>query len=236
MPELRVKRPPLMPFVPVAMGTATRWATLAGAAAAVGATVYLAVGRERLLRWGATDAEMLEDLPGDGYLPDAMLASTRATTVPGSPASVWSRLFPDPAGPAIGDRFALPLPARIRPTDALSLLTVSVMPGSHLVLATWDPATEKAESRLIRGEWSATWTLVLRDHGDGTTRVTTRFRAAHPGQTDAPAVGALAIEPLVFILERRILGRLGRSSTATRTRGYAGRRSPCRGDGAWIRR
>ena len=218
MPELRVKRPPLMTFVPAAMGTATRWATLASAAAAVGATVYLAVGRERLLRWGATDAETMESLPGDGYLPDAMLASTRATTVPGSPASVWSRLFPDPAGPAVGDRFALPFPARIRPADALSLLTVAVAPGGHLVLATWDPATERAESRLVRGEWSATWAVVLRDRDDGSTRITTRFRAAHPGQPDAPALGALAIEPLVFVLERRILGRLGRAATATRTR------------------
>jgi hypothetical protein len=207
-----------MTFVPAAMGTATRWATLASAAAAVGATVYLAVGRERLLRWGATDGEMLETLPGDGYLPDAMLMSTRATTVPGLPTEVWERLFPGPAGPAIGDRFALPLPARIRPTDALSLLTVAVVQGSHLVLATWDPATERAESRLVRGEWSATWALVLRDRGDGKTRVTTRFRATHPGQPDAPAMGALAIEPIVFVLERRILGRLGRTATATHTR------------------
>ena len=218
MPEMRVKRPPLMSFVPAAMGTATRWATLASAAAAVGATVYLAVGRERLLRWGATDAEMMEPLPGDGYLPDAMLTSTRGTTVPGAPAEVWARLFPDPAGPAIGDRLALPLPARLRPTDALSLLTVAVEPGSHLVLATWDPATEPAASRIVRGEWSATWALVLRDRGDGTTRVTTRFRAAHPGQPDAPAMGALAIEPLVFVLERRILGRLGRSASPPRPR------------------
>lgn len=218
MPELRVKRPPLMTFVPAVIGTATRWATLASAAAAVGATVYLAVGRERLLRWGATDAEMLEELPGDGYLPDAMLMSTRASTVPGVTADVWSRLFPDPAGPAVGDRFALPLPVKIRPTDALSLLAVSVAPGSHIVLATWDPGTEPAQSRLIRGEWSATWALVLRDRGDGTTRITTRFRAAHPGQPDAPAMGALAIEPLVFVMERRILGRLGRTATATRTR------------------
>jgi hypothetical protein len=219
MREPRVKRPALTTFVPAAMGTATRWATLASAAAAVGATVYLAVGRERLLRWGATDAETMENLPGDGYLPDdAMLASTRATTVPGSPTSVWSHLFPDPAGPAVGDRFALPLPARIRPMDALSLLTVAVAPGSHLVLATWDPATERAESRLVRGEWSATWAVVLRDRDDGSTRITTRFRAAHPGQPDAPAVGALAIEPLVFVLERRILGRLGRTVTPTSTR------------------
>ncbi len=213
MPEMRVKRPPLMTFIPAVVGTATRWATLASAVAAVGATVYLAVGRERLVRWGATDTEMLEALPGDGYLPDAMLTSTRATSVPGTPASVWAKLFPDPAGPALGDRLSLPIPARLRPTDALSLLTVAVMPGSHLVLATWDPATERAESRVVRGEWSATWALVLRDHGDGTTRVTARFRAAHPGQPDAPAMGALAIEPLVFVLERRILGRLGRSAS-----------------------
>lgn len=225
MPQLSVKRAPLA-FVPAAIGGAARLATLAGAAAAIAATVYLAVGRERLIRWGATDAEMFEELPGDGYLSDAMLTSTRATTVPGTPAAVWTRLFPTVPGPTLGDRFSLPLPARLRPTDAFSLLTVAVMPGSYLVLATWDPATERAESRLGRGEWSATWALVLRDRGDGTTRVTTRFRAAHPGQPDAPAMGALAIEPLVFVLERRILGRLGHSAGPGRARPNPATRRP----------
>ncbi len=192
------------------IASATGLATVAGAIAAVSTTAYLAVGRDRLVRWGATPAEIRADLPGDVFLPSPSLASTRGRTVPGTPSTTWARLFPS-RGPAIGDRFAAPLPRFVPSTDALSLLTVAVMPGSHLVLATWDPVTEPAVSRITAGAWIATWTLSLRADPRGGTRVLTRFRASHPGQPDAPVVGAIALEPIVFLIERRILGRLGRT-------------------------
>lgn len=204
------RRSPAGPFLPRAVGSTTRLATLAGAAAAVATTAYLAVGRERLVRWGATPAEVQADLPGDVFLPSPSLASTRGRTVPGTPSATWARLFPG-GGPAIGDRFAIPLPRVVPSTDALSLLTVSVAPGSHLVLATWDPVTESAMSKIAAGAWIATWTLSLRADPRGGTRALTRFRASHPGQPDAPTVGAIALEPAVFLIERRILGRLGRT-------------------------
>ena len=211
MSTLKVDRPRFL-AVPALLGNASRLATLAGAAAAVGTGVYLAVGRDRLIRWGATDAEIVVMLPGDGYVPEPGVQSTRATTVAGSPADVWARLFPEPPGPAVGDRFALPVPAWIPSTDALSLVAAAVRPRDHLVLATWDTVAEPAAARVTRGEWAATWVLALRPGVDGTTRLITRFRAVHPAQPDAPVMSALALEPVVFFLERRILGRLGRTS------------------------
>jgi hypothetical protein len=174
----------------------------------------MAVGRGRLVRWGATPSEVSAALPGDVFLPSPDLESTRGRTVPGTPAATWARLFPGGAQPAVGDRFAVPLPRFVPSLDVLSLRTVAVVPGSHLVLATWDPVTVPAVARIESGAWVATWTLALRPDAAGGTRVLTRFRAAHPGQADAPTVGVLALEPAVFVLERRILGRLGRTLRA----------------------
>jgi hypothetical protein len=197
--------------VPRSLTSATRLVTLAGTAAAIGTTAYIALGRERLVTWGATKAETDADLAGDVFLPTPTLESTRGRTVPGTPVSTWARLFPGAAGPAIGDRFAVPLPRYLPPIDALSLRVVAVAPASHLVLATWDPVTEPAVMKVGAGSWIATWALVLRPDVSGGTRVVTRFRASHPAHQDAPIAGVVALEPAVFLLERRILGRLGRT-------------------------
>jgi hypothetical protein len=220
---LKANHRPSFAGVPALIGGASRMATIAGSVAAIGAGAYLAVGRERLIRWGATDAEITADLPGDRYVPRPGVGSTRATNVAGSQYEVWARLFPEVPGPAVGDRLALPIPGWVPSTDALSLYVAAVRPGSHVVLATWDPELESAADRVARSEWAATWALALRPRSDGMTRVITRFRAAHPAQPDAPAMSAIALEPVVFILERRILGRLGRSAVAPRPAGHPAR-------------
>jgi hypothetical protein len=58
--------------------------------AATGAVVagYLA-WRPRMLRWGATDAEATESLPGDGDGPAARVQSTRAINIDAPPDEVW---------------------------------------------------------------------------------------------------------------------------------------------------
>ena len=49
---------------------------------------YLA-RRPRMLRWGATDAEATESLPGDGDAPAARVQSTRAIDIDAPPDQVW---------------------------------------------------------------------------------------------------------------------------------------------------
>ena len=60
------------------------------AAAAVGAEVvgYLA-WRPRMLRWGATNQEAAEALPGDDRTPHPRVRSTRAITIQAPPEQVW---------------------------------------------------------------------------------------------------------------------------------------------------
>ena len=61
---------------------------LAVAAAAAEVLVYLA-WRPRMLRWGATDREATEPLPGDDLEPTPLTQSTRAITIEAPPEQVW---------------------------------------------------------------------------------------------------------------------------------------------------
>ena len=56
---------------------------------AVGLLAYWAAARPRILRWGATDAELAMPLPGDDIVPDAPLVATRAITIDAPPSAVW---------------------------------------------------------------------------------------------------------------------------------------------------
>ena len=59
-------------------------ATIGGAAAA-----YILLARPRHLRWGTTDQDSDEPLPGDDLIQSPNLAATRAVTVRASADQVW---------------------------------------------------------------------------------------------------------------------------------------------------
>ncbi len=74
----------------------------AAAAAALGGALYHGLLRERLLNWGAQEAEAGARLPGDELLEDADVVATRAVTVDALPSAVWpwiARLRPDKTAP-----------------------------------------------------------------------------------------------------------------------------------------
>jgi hypothetical protein len=59
---------------------------------AVEGVAYL-VWRPRMLRWGATDQEVRERLPGDDRTPTPRVQSTRAVTIDAPPERVWPWLM-----------------------------------------------------------------------------------------------------------------------------------------------
>ena len=61
------------------------WGAVAVAAEVLG---YLA-WRPRMLRWGATEEEAAEPLPGDEITPHPRVRSTRAITIDAPPEKVW---------------------------------------------------------------------------------------------------------------------------------------------------
>ena len=65
---------------------------LAASAVAGEVIAYLA-WRPRMLRWGATDEEVGESLPGDDRTPTPRVQSTRAVTIDAPPEQVWPWLM-----------------------------------------------------------------------------------------------------------------------------------------------
>jgi len=58
-------------------------------AAASAVAVYILLGRPRQLRWGATNREYGEPLPGDDLIADPDLTATRAITIRAPASQVW---------------------------------------------------------------------------------------------------------------------------------------------------
>ena len=69
-------------------GTGRPRLLLGGVAVGAGMVAYLA-WRPRMLRWGATDDEAGEALPGDDATPHPVFQSTRAITIDAPPERVW---------------------------------------------------------------------------------------------------------------------------------------------------
>lgn len=65
---------------------------LAAGAIAAEVAAYL-LWRPRMLRWGATDEEASEALPGDDHTPHPRTQSTRAVTIDAPPERVWPWLM-----------------------------------------------------------------------------------------------------------------------------------------------
>ena len=63
-------------------------AARAAAVIALGTVLYRWLVRERLLNWGADEAEVHARLPGDELLEDADAVATRAITIDAPPSAV----------------------------------------------------------------------------------------------------------------------------------------------------
>lgn len=61
----------------------------ATAVVAGGIAAYVAIVRSRLLRFGATDAEVEHSLPGDESIEEPDLVATRAITIAAPADQIW---------------------------------------------------------------------------------------------------------------------------------------------------
>jgi hypothetical protein len=182
-------------------------------------TACVVVARRRQLRWGATEEECGEPLPGDTIIPHADLTATRVITVRASAARVWpwiaqlgqgrgglysydvlenlvgcdmhsaDRIVPECQDVAVGDAF------RLHPQAALEVAAVE--PGRSLVARGGVPMGDTPLP------YDFTWAFVLRERPDGTTRLLVRERYGYSRRW-AP----LLIEPveaLSFVMSQKML-------------------------------
>jgi hypothetical protein len=186
--------------------------------AVVAGAALVLVGRRRLLRWGATDAEIADPQPGDGLVVDANVTATRAITIHRSPEAVWpwiaqlgqgrggfysfdalenllglaihsaDRVVPEWQRLAVGDE------VRLAPTVALKAAIVE--PGRALVLQGSLPIAR-------RPPFDSTWAFILCEQADGSTRLLSRERYGYQ-RWWAP----LVVEPtqmISYVMSRKML-------------------------------
>ena len=189
--------------------------------------LYLGVFRPGLARWGATDAEVRRELPGDALWPDAARVETRAVTIRVPVASVWPWLaqigqdgggfysyawLEDLVGAEIrnADRL-LPGLANRRLGDTLWMAPLDRFEGSGYALVSLvEPGRALVVSTHVGRDPTpvGTWAFVLEPSGAQETRFIVRGRAGHRG-VSPPRVQRLfellVFEPMHFVMERRML-------------------------------
>lgn len=188
-------------------------------AAASAAAAYILVARPRQLRWGATDEESEGTLPGDDLIENPDITATRAITIRASAAQVWPWIAQLGQGRGgfysydflenlVGcdihsaDRIvpewqSLNVGCVVDLAPAVGLTVAYVEAGRALVLQGAPPINGKP------APYEFTWTFVLNDEPNGTSRLIVRERY-HYTRWWAP----LLVEPvqlISFLMSQKML-------------------------------
>jgi hypothetical protein len=198
--------------------------TLAGVAAVGGAlAAYNYKIRPWHLRWGATDEELIEFLPGDEVKPDAGVQVTHAVTIDATPATVWKWLVQigqDRGGfysyDWIENLFGLQVrnAEEIKPDwqtlhvgDWVRSAHVDWLGGRFKNKAGWFVVRmEENHALVLRDEIEhGSWAFILRPVGDTKTRLIIRARSNKPENAAMKIFHYGFFEPAHFIMERKML-------------------------------
>ena len=189
------------------------------AVTAIGSAAYILLARPRQLRWGATDRELDESLPGDELVANVDLSATRAITISASADQVWpwiAQLGQGRGGFYSYDFLENLVGCDIHSADRIVPEWQDVSVGGKVRFApevALDVALlERGRSLVLRGgvpigktapPYDFTWAFALRDRPDGTTRLLVRERYAYT-RPWAP----LLVEPteaVSFVMSQKML-------------------------------
>ena len=167
-------------------------------------------------KWGATKAEVNRSLPGDAFVPEPVLDSTRAITIQAPADAVWpwlvqlgqgrgglysyerlenlvgcnmrnaNQIIPEHQQIAVGDKVRL-VPEGRGPF----FLVAAVLPGRAIILGGDDPPT--------------TWAFVLDPVDKNTTRLLIRFRQNFERRFGNVLGWRVFTDPINFWMERKML-------------------------------
>lgn len=183
--------------------------------------VYPTFTRPWFMRWGATDEEMLQTLPGDEYIPTPLTESTRAITIQAPIEMVWPWVVQ--MGAEKGGFYSYTWIERLiqcpitnadsihpewqhpKPGDAFKLCPGNSGPPPYLVIAVDESRSLIVGHLLGEGETATgtiyydTWAFTLHPLKNGDTRLIIRTR------TSTTLGWEKYIEPGAFIMERGML-------------------------------
>jgi hypothetical protein len=200
------------------------------AAAAAAATAYWFIARPWHLRWGASDEEAAQPLPGDELVPDARISSTHAITIHASPAEIWpwlvqlgqgrggfysydwiedamglkihsaDRILPEFQELKVGDTIPLAPDAFGLPVAILDTEQTMVLHGDTRL-----PGNDEMPP-LKPGEYlAASWGFYLVGQADGATRLVERWRADYTPTVMNAVFYRAFLEPGAFLMQRKML-------------------------------
>lgn len=187
-----------------------------GALAIAGAVLTSPLTRSWYSKWGATESEVCMSLPGDDFVPNPVLESTRAILIEAPADAIWpwlvqmgqgrgglysyeklenlvgcdmhnaDRIIPEHQHLKVGDKVRLVPEGR----DPYFLVS-AIESGRVIILGGDDPAT--------------TWAFVLEPIDTKSTRLLVRWR-----QDYEPSIGniigwRLVTDPITFVMERKLL-------------------------------
>jgi hypothetical protein len=192
-----------------------------GAAVAAVSYLYLRYFRRWHKRWGATDAETRERLPGDDLVPAPKLESTRAVTIDAPPKDVWpwlvqlgygragfysydilENLFTRMVGMKAHYRSLneiVPELQKLREGDFIASAPLDWQGGKFAEKMGWTVKRLEAPRLMALENWGA---FVLEPLENGKTRLIARTRA---GQTWKDALLYLPWDLPHFVMERGML-------------------------------
>jgi len=185
-----------------------------------GATVACTVlARRWQLRWGATDQESEEPLPGDNLITHADLAATRAITIRASSSEVWpwiAQLGQGRGGFYSYDFLENLVGCEIHSADRIVPEWQDIGVGGEVRFAPEVGLTvaslEQGRSVVLRGgvpignnppPYDFTWVFVVREEPNKTTRLLVRERYAY-----TRSWARLVVEPtevLSFVMSQKML-------------------------------
>jgi hypothetical protein len=208
-------------------------------ASAVGAAVaaYMLFARPRHLRWGASDQEAAEPLPGDRLLANPNLTATRAITVRASPDRVWpwiAQLGQGRGGFYSYDFLENLVGCNIHSADHIAPEWQNVTVGDevklHPEVALEVAAVDPGRSLILRGgvpmgntppPYDFTWAFVLHDRPDETTRLLVRERYAYT-RWWAPLI-VEPVEAVSFVMSQKMLRAIRDRAEGSASVALAGR-------------
>ena len=202
---------------------------LLGAVQGGGALLLSPILHRRYSRWGATDAETRQPLPGDNLVPAPQMMYTRALTIQAPRERVWpwlaqigqgrgglysydglenlvgcnihsaARILPEFQNPQVGELI------RLGPQGYPCFAVAEIEPPRVLVLLGADPKSGQAlafQGELGKGVAISTWQFILESIDEHSTRLIVRQRLMY--SSEMGWIWRLT-EPVGFVMERKML-------------------------------